>query len=128
MLRTRIDDWYTTVFFRNRFFLLESIGVALLHGGIWALLFLNWSILVQEGRDFISLHYSVFSGVDFVAPWYAIFVAPAIAGCIAIGHGVWARLHVLGRPALAHLAMIGAGVIQCIVFVALWLVIRINIF
>lgn len=128
MLRTRIDDWFTVLFFRNRWFCIESAIVTLLHCGIWILLFLNWDILVQEGRDFISLHYSVYSGVDFVAPWYAIFVAPAIAGCIAIGHSAWARLQVLSHPALAHMTMIVAGVVQIIVSVSLWLVIRINIF
>lgn len=128
LIFSRLQDAYASVFFRNRLFVITATLTLLLHGALWVVVFLNREILVQEGKDFITLHYRVFSGTDLVAPWYGIFGILAFAFAVAAGNLTFARSVILASPALGLVLSSGASVIQLIVIAATFLIIQVNTF
>ncbi|MEK7619296.1 MAG: hypothetical protein AAB416_03625 [Patescibacteria group bacterium] len=128
LLSSRLQDAYTSVFFRNRLFVITTVLTLLFHSALWVLVFLNREVLVQEGKDFITLHYRVFSGTDLVAPWYGIFGILAFAFAVAVGNLAYARNAILTNPALGLILSSGAAVIQLTVIAATYLIIQVNTF
>lgn len=127
-IRHLVERVYVQWFHHNRFLVLSLFVGLVLNCGIWTLFLLKLGVLYQPERQFITLHYKVFYGVDFLGEWYYVLLMPLFALCVLFGNFFFARKIQSANSVLATMIMVAALAIQPIVAGALYLLIQINLF
>lgn len=128
MIHPLLDTVYTKTFFRDRFFFsIFSFGV-MAHGVLWILLFLGFDTLVTSDTQYITLHYRVLFGTDFVAQWFSIFFIPFVGLLVGCVNYTLARTLYNIEHRLAYALEWAALAVQGILIFALYLLLQINLY
>ena len=128
MLHPTIDTFYTKVFFRDRLLFFLSCGGMVVYGALLLLLSLGFDTLYTSDREYITLHYKILFGTDFVAQWFYIFLIP-LAGVVvfALNFFVGRVLYNIERN-LTYASMAVALLVQGLLFFGLILLLQVNLY
>lgn len=87
-----------------------------------------WRIAPIAGeKPYIPLHYNVYVGVDAFGAWYRVFVIPFVGALVlAANLAIAGRVHERER-ALAAFVAVAAAIVELILFVAMVLVVLLNL-
>lgn len=126
MIYRRFDTFYTKVFFRDRPFLLIGIGALCIHGLIWLLLILGFDTFRATDTEYITLHYRIIFGTDFIARWESIFLIPGLgAGMIVLNTMIARAIYHIGR--IVSVALMSAACVgNALLLLVLYLLLQIN--
>lgn len=105
---------------------ISFIVAAVFSAGGWYLVFLKaWPL--RKILPFFSLHYTVYSGVDWVDRWYFVFLYP-LFGLLALGGNFWLTSHVYMKERL-YSYMLGSATVllEMILLVYIIFLLSINI-
>ena len=120
------DAFYTKAFHRDRYFFLYTLGTLVMYILLWILLIAGLDTFRPSDTDYITLHYKIIMGTDFIARWETIFLLPAFAAfCIGVNTVLGHRLYHIQKTLMRMLAATSFGV-TLVVFAALLLLLRIN--
>lgn len=104
-------------------------GIALLIQCIlWISIVLQWNVIGETGSDIIILHYKVGLGPDLIGPWYEFFILPLVGLVILVLNGALARAWYVSAKQGAYALAMTSCAVQIMLFWAVQLVIRINLF
>ncbi len=131
MLHPLIQKWNqleSWLFFRNKalFYLYGSACVV--HIVMWGVFFANLQTIYQPTKEFITLHYKVGIGPDFVGPWYVILTIPLCAMIVLILNCFLGRLIYHNERFSAYTLAATALMVQLVCGWALYLIIKANLF
>lgn len=120
------DTAYEKFFFRDIIMTIGS-GAALVGQVLMYALIARYSA-VLSGNEFLSLHYKIFMGADYVGRWQYIFLLP-FSGfvCIAVNY-VFSRMLFYSYRSTAQILMVCAALFQYLLLFAVYLLIQINMF
>lgn len=121
----QLEGWLC---FRDKV-LVYLYGAALIvHIFVWGILLVNFQTVYQPTKEFITLHYKVGIGPDFVGPWYMILVIPLASLALLILNCLLGRMlyhqERFSAYSLAATALCGQIVIGWI----LYLIVKANLF
>ena len=87
-----------------------------------------WKIFpIRGARDVFALHYNIYFGIDLIGEWYKIFAVPLAALLFLILNFIFASLSYRASRALAYFATGFTVLAELILFLALFLIILLNI-
>ena len=93
---------------------------------VWALPL--WKILPIIGNEpFLSLHYNVYFGVDYIGPWYHIFMLPVIGLVLFIINFIFEVVYFEREKILSYFFATSTVFVELILFVAMTLIVLLNI-
>lgn len=127
-LSRKCDQLQNILFYRNKALLYLYGTATVLHLLLWGTLLVNIQTVYQPTKEFITLHYKVGIGPDFVGPWYAIFAIPFI-GLVVLGLNC-----ALGKLAYhyerysVYSLAVGACCAQIMLLWVLYLILKANLF
>lgn len=128
MLHPILDTAYTRAFFRDRLLFLISLAGIFTHGALWLLLFLGFDTIYTPDREYITLHYKILFGTDFVGQWFSIFLVP-FTGMIVLGVNFFlARTLYHIEHRLAYVLVSASFAVQGMLVFALYLLLQINLY
>lgn len=112
----------TNLFFKNKI-----VKVCFLASLFFILLsFLALYLKITPVAEAIPLRYTVYFGVDLIAPWWSVFLFPLSGLAIFIFNSVLAYLLFLKSNILAYFLMLSATLIQIILVIVSFLIILLN--
>lgn len=126
MLNPSLDTLYTKFFFRDRPFFLFIAGSGGLTILLWLFLIINLDTFRPSDTEYITLHYKMIVGTDFIARWESIFLIPALAVFIVICNTALARGMIHAHKPLARALACAALITTAVLFFSLYLLYRIN--
>ena len=112
--------------FKLRFFRLA----VLVSGLIWLAIVLLPTIRVLPviyGKTAVPLHYNIHVGVDTVAPWWRIYVVPALGILIACVNVFLARFMWSRDPMLAYVIAVATVLLQVILMIAMVFIVYLSL-
>ncbi len=128
MIHPLLDAVYTRAFFRDRLFFIVFFLGCLLHAVLWTLLFLGFDTLATSDTQYITLHYKILFGTDFVAQWFSLFLVP-LCGFLILGINYFlgrTLYHIERRFSIALAA--AALAVQVILVFSLYLLLQVNLY
>lgn len=128
MLHPILDTAYTRAFFRDRLLFLLSLAGIGMHGALWVLLFLGFDTIYTPDREYITLHYKILFGTDFVGQWFSVFLVPLTGMIVLAVNFFLARTLYHIEHRLAYVLVSASFVVQGILVFALYLLLQINLY
>ncbi|MBI4253372.1 hypothetical protein HY623_04340 [Candidatus Uhrbacteria bacterium] len=126
MLHPSLDALYTKFFFRDRPFFLFIAGAGGLSILSWLFLIINLDTFRPSDTEYITLHYKMIVGTDFIARWESIFLIPALAVFIVVCNTALARGMIHAHKPLARALSCAALITSAVLYMSLTLLYRIN--
>ncbi|MBI4600229.1 hypothetical protein HY732_04920 [Candidatus Uhrbacteria bacterium] len=127
MLHPLLDTWYTRAFFRDHLFFGISSAALFAHAAVWLLLFLGFDTIYTSDREYITLHYKILFGTDFVAQWFVIFLVPLVGLFVLIVNFILERTLYHIERRLAYALAAAALAVNSILIFALYLLLQVNL-
>lgn len=113
--------------YRSDLYLLIQMGVGLI------LLFSMFGYVFFYTRDYIgsqevlALHYTIYLGIDYIAPWYHLYILLGILSTIYVINSVLAWILYKKGKLIAYLLTTTSTILNIFTFVYLVLIITLNI-
>ena len=105
---------------------ISFIVAAFFNAAQWYIV-INKALPLKEIVPFFSLHYTVYSGVDWVGRWYIIFIYPLL-GLIIAGGNFWLANRVYSKERLySYILGTGAALLELLLLVCIIFLLSINI-
>jgi len=128
MIHPILDRYYTKLFFRDRVFSLFFVAGLLAHAAQWILLFLAFDTIYSPDKAYITLHYKIIFGTDFVAQWFSIFLVPLVGLAVFIINALISRTLYNIDKRLAIACMATAFFVNAVLLWALYLLLQVNLY
>ncbi len=116
---------FTTLVFRDVLFRTLFILSVVLNLAMWGVLYWKFSPLQALG-DRLPLHYNVYFGIDFVGPWYKVFIMPLAGIFFVVVNFVLADAIYLRDKVTSYFLVGSATFAQALIFLAAYAVIMLN--
>lgn len=126
MIHPRLDAFYTKFFLRDRQFFLLFAGAVGVNALIWTLLALGLDTFRPSDTEYITLHYKIIFGTDFIARWETIFLIPGLGVFFIAVNMVVGRSMYHIQKTLSNALMLTALFGNVVLFFALYLLLRVN--
>lgn len=127
-LTRAIDQVQHFLFYRNTALFYLYAATALAHIFLWGILIANRHIIYQPSKEFITLHYKVGIGPDFVGPWYGILALPFLGLAILVGNCIIGRWVYHSERFSSYALAVGALYLQLILAWSLYLIVKANLY
>lgn len=131
MIQALIQKWdhmQHFLFYRNKVLAHLYEAAALAHLAMWGILAANIQTVYQPKKEFITLHYKVGIGPDFVGPWYLILLFPLFGCAVLISHCALSRIMYRHDRFSSGALAVSALCLQGVISWALFLIIKANLF
>ncbi len=121
----QLEGW---LLFGNKALVYLYSAACVFHLFVWGILAANFQTVYQPTKEFITLHYKVGIGPDFVGPWYVIFGIPLLGLAVLIVNCVLSRTVYHQERFSAYALAAAAASIQIILGWVLYLTVKANLF
>lgn len=126
MVPVRFDAIYTRLFFRDAPYFLCMSGALAVHFLLWAFVGLGLNTFRPSDTEYITLHYKIIFGTDFIARWESILLIPALGAFILICNGSVGRSMIRTNRARARAFAAVALCANVVLLLSLYLLYRVN--
>lgn len=127
-LNHKLDQLHNILFNRNVALAYLYTGAAAINLALWGMLFANIQTVYRSSREFITLHYKVGIGPDFVGPWYALFAVPLFGLVILLFNCIAGKMVYHHERFSVYALAVTALCVQGILGWALYLPLKANLF
>lgn len=127
-LKRSFDQLQHVLFYRNTTLVYLYGAAAITHVFLWGILIANRTIVYQPAKEFITLHYKVGIGPDFVGPWYGILVLPLFGLAVLVGNCIIGRWAYHSERFSSYALAASALYLQLIFAWALYLIVKANLY